>query len=98
MSPHTYLPLVVIGAAGIGAWLSVRFASLTPRRGLTAAACFAVAWLATSAAPPLASAATGRLPVGPAILVAVFPVFVATFALIAFGLRYYVELVGGAAR
>jgi hypothetical protein len=98
MSPHAYLVLVVIGAAGIGAWLSVRFAALTPRRGLTAAACFAVAWLAAGAAPPLASAAAGRLPDGAAILVAVFPVFVATFALIAFGLRYYVELVGRAAR
>lgn len=98
MSSHAYLPLVVVGAACIGAWLSVRFAHLTPRRGVTAAACFALAWLAAGAAPPLASAAGGRLPVGPAILVAVFPVFVATFALIAFGLRYYVELVGRAAR
>jgi hypothetical protein len=98
MSTHAYLPLVVVGAACVGAWLSVRFPRLTPRRGVTAAACFALAWLAAGAAPPLASAASGRLPAGPAILVAVFPVFVATFALIAFGLRYYVELVGGATR
>jgi hypothetical protein len=98
MSPQAYLALVVLGAAGIGVWLAVRFARFTPRRGWTAAACFAVAWLATAVAAPLELAAADHLPVGQALFVSIFPAFVATFALIAFGLRYVVSLLGHAAR
>jgi hypothetical protein len=98
VSPHAYLIAVTIGAAFLGLWLSVRLARFAPRRGFAAAACLALGWFVPRFGVPLLTAALARLPVGLAILTSIFPVFVLTFALIAFGLRYLASLAGHAVR
>ena len=97
MSASGYLVAVAIASALVGLWLVVRL-SLGPRSLLGAGACFASAWVVPALAVPLLGAAMARLPVGPAILVAVFPPLTATFALVGAGLRYVAGLTDHAIR
>jgi len=90
--------LVAVGSALTGLWLVVRFERLTPKTGRGAALCFALAWALPGLAEPLLAPAMRHLPVGLAVLVAVFPVLAATFAVIALGLRYLVVAAGHALR
>ena len=98
MSPALFLVAVFVGSSLIGLWLAVRLERFTPKSGYGATACFALAWLIPGASLPLVGAALAVLPVGMALLVTAFPTFVATFALIGFGLRWLAGLLGHAAR
>jgi hypothetical protein len=95
---NAYLTVVAVASALIGLWLVVRLPSLAPRSLLGAGVCLASAWVVPGLAVPLLSLASARLPIGTAILVSVFPVLTATFALIAAGLRYVVGLTDHAVR
>lgn len=98
MNTGVYIVAVFVGSGLMGLWLAVRFDRLTPRSGRSAACCLALAWLVPGLAMPILDFALARLSLGLAILASVFPIFVATFALTAFGLRYLAELAGGATR
>ena len=92
MHADGYLLVVTVASALVGLWLIVRLPSLAPRSLVGATACLASAWVVPAFAAPLLAAAMTRLEVGLAILVAVFPPLTATFALVAAGLRYFVDL------
>jgi hypothetical protein len=98
MSSTAYLVAVAVGSASIGLWLVARFGRLTPKSALGAASCFALAWAAPGLVPALLARAMAGLPDSLAVLAVVFPVLVATFALIGFGLRYLVGAAGHAIR
>ena len=98
MNPAVFLVAVLIAAASIGLWLSLRLPRLIPRSGYGAVGCFALAWLIPGISMPLVTFAIGRMPVGTAILLTVFPAFLATFTLTALGLRYLAGLAGHAIR
>jgi hypothetical protein len=98
MTTSVDLVAVLVGSALMGLWLAVRLERLTPRSGRTAACCLALAWLVPGLAMPILHFALAHLPPGLAVLSSVFPIFVATFALTALGLRYLVELAGSATR
>jgi hypothetical protein len=85
---NVFLFVVACGSALVGLWLLTRFPWLAPRTLLGAALCFAAAWFLPATADTLLQEALGRMSVGLAILVAVFPPLTATFALIAAGLSY----------
>jgi len=93
-----FLVLVAIGSALVGLWLLARLPSLAPKSLLGAAVCFGSAWIVPGLAVPLLAAAMLRLPIGFAILVAVFPLLTATFMLVGAGLRYLVGLTDHATR
>ena len=95
MSAELFVACVVAGSAGVGLWLCVRL-RLAAKSGLSAAACFAAAWVLPGVAVPLVGFWLERVPAGPAILAAVFPVLTAAFALTAAGLRYLVDRLGSA--
>jgi hypothetical protein len=86
---------VVAGSALIGLWIVARLPKLGPTTTRGAAFCFVLAWLVPSLAVPLLTAALSYLPAGLAVLATVFPLLVATFALVGFALRYVVGLLGG---
>lgn len=86
---------VVAGGALIGLWIVTRLRKVGPTTTRGAAMCFVLAWLLPGLAPPLLTAALPYLPAGPAVLATVFPVLVATFAVIGIALRYVVGLLGG---
>jgi hypothetical protein len=98
MSSSAYLVVVAVGAGTIGLWIVARFGRLTPKSALGAASCFALAWAAPGLMPTLLAPAMGRFAAGFAILTVVFPVLVATFALVGLGLRYVVDAAGHAIR
>ena len=98
VSPAVFLVAVFVGSSLIGLWLATRLARFTPKSGYGAVACFALAWLVPGASMPVVQSALAALPVGVAILVSAFPVFVLTFALTAFGLRWLAGLMGNAVR
>jgi hypothetical protein len=89
---------VAVGSELVGLWVTAKAPSLAPRTLLGAGACFASAWVVPGLAVPLLSAAMLRLPVGFAILAAVFPPLTVTFMLIGAGLRYLVGLTDHAVR
>ena len=95
MGLHAYLMVVVAGAALVGLWIVARLPKAGPTTTRGAALCFALAWVLPGLAPPLLTAALPHLPAGPAVLLTVFPVLGATFAVIGLGLRYVVGLLGG---
>lgn len=97
MSAQTYLMVVVAGSASVGLWIVARLPRLGPATVRGAALCFLLAWLLPGLAAPLFAGALARLPAGPALLATVFPLLVATFALIAWALRYVVGRLGHAA-
>jgi hypothetical protein len=98
VSTSLYLAAVAIASMLVGLWLVVRLPSLAPRSLLGAACCFAAAWIVPGFAVPLLNAAMLRLPLGLAILVAVFPLLTATAALVGAGLRCVVGLTDHAIR
>jgi hypothetical protein len=95
MSGQLYLTCVVAGSGWVGLWLCVRL-RLAAKRALSAAGCFAAAWVIPGLAGPLLHFWLGRAPLGLAILAAVFPVLTATFACACAGLRYLVDRLGHA--
>jgi len=98
VSAGAFLAVVAIASALVGLWLIVKVPSLAPRSLLGAGVCFGSALIVPGLAVPLLSATIARLAVGPAILVAVFPLLTATFVLIAAGLRYLAGLTDHAIR
>jgi hypothetical protein len=92
---HAYLVFVVAGGALVGLWIVARLPKAGPTTTRGAALCFLFAWLLPGLAVPLLNAALPHLPAGPAVLVTVFPVLVATFAAIGLALRYVVGLLSG---
>ncbi len=98
MTADAYLAVVAAASALVGLWLIVRLPALVPRTLLGAGACFAAAWAVPGVAVPLLAATMTRLPVGPAILVSVFPPLTVTFGLVAAGLRYVAGLTDHAIR
>jgi hypothetical protein len=97
VSTSAYLLVVAVASALVGLWLVVRL-SLAPRSLLGAGVCFASAWVIPGLAVPLLGAAIMRLPVGLAILVALFPPLTLTFMLVGAGLRFVAGLVDHAIR
>jgi hypothetical protein len=98
MDPHVYVVAVAVGSALVGLWLAVRLNRFAPTSARAAGLCFVLAWLCPGLPGPLLVAALLHLPAGLAILATVFPVFVVTFALVAWVLRYLGGLLGHAAR
>jgi hypothetical protein len=98
MDAHAYLLLVAVGSALVGLWIAVRLERATPKTAKGAGLCILAAWLLPGVLAPLFVVALSHLPASLAILAAVFPVLVGTFALTAFALRYFVGLLGSAAR
>lgn len=98
MNAHAYLMLVAVGSALVGLWLALRLERFTPKSGKAAGLCMLVAWLLPGVIRPLFPAALLHLPVGFAILAAVFPVLVTMFVLTAWTLRYFAGLLGHTAR
>ena len=95
VGPHAYLMFVVAGGALVGLWIVARLPKAGPTTTRGAALCFLFAWFLPGLAVPLLNAALPYVPAGPALLVTVFPVLVATFAAVGLALRYVVGLVGG---
>jgi hypothetical protein len=98
VSGSGYLLAVATASGLVGLWLVVRLPALAPRSLRGAGACFASAWILPALAVPLLEATMARLPLGPAILVAIFPPLTATFALVGAGLRYVAGLTDHAVR
>lgn len=97
MSPAGFAYVVAVAGAAVGIWLYARL-RLQPKSGRAALGCFAAAWFVTTLAPPALAAALTHLPVGPAVLLTVFPVLTASFLLTAAALSYLVGLAGHATR
>jgi hypothetical protein len=95
---NAYLLVVAVASALVALWLIVRVPSLAPRSLLGAAVCFGAAWIVPGFAVPLLNTAVMHMPLGLAILVAIFPTLTATFVLVAAGLRYAVGLTDHAIR